>query len=151
MLRISKLTDYGTLVLSQLAAGGTEPASAGQVAALTRIAPPTVSKLLKELARSGLVVSTRGAHGGYALARSPEQITAAEIIDALEGPVSITECSADGSHCDLEAYCRVGRAWQRINLSIRAALDQVTLADLQRRPLPMPVPDLVTHLRAAPN
>ena len=149
MLRMSKLTDYGTLVLSQLAATGAAPA--GLVAAETRIALPTVSKLLKALTRSGLVVSTRGAHGGYALARAPESITAAEIIDALEGPVAITECSADNGACELEAYCRVGRAWQRINLSIREALDHVTLADLQRKPLPMPVPDLVTHLRAAAN
>jgi FeS assembly SUF system regulator len=151
MLRMSKLTDYGTLVLSQLALSGRTPASAVLVASHTRIAVPTVSKLLKALTRSGLVVSTRGAHGGYALARPAEEISAAEIIDALEGPVAITECSANGSTCDLESFCRVGRAWQRINLSIREALEHVTLADLQRRPQPMPTPDLVSHLRAAAN
>lgn len=146
---MSKLTDYGTLVLSQLAANGAAPSSAGAVASTTRIALPTVSKLLKALTRSGLVVSTRGVHGGYALARAPEEITAAEIIDALEGPVAITECSADGGACDLEAWCRVGVAWQRINLSIREALEHVTLADLQRKRQPMPVPDLVSNLRTA--
>jgi len=151
MLRMSKLTDYGTLVLSQLTLGDGEPLPAVAVAGATRIALPTVSKLLKTLTRSGLVVSTRGAHGGYALARPAEEITAAEIIDALEGPVAITECSADGSVCDLESFCRVGHAWQRINLSIRKALEQVTLADLQRRPQPMPVPDLAAPLRANAN
>lgn len=151
MLRMSKLTDYGTLVLSQLASSGTEPASAGVVSTHTHIALPTVSKLLKTLARSGLVVSTRGSQGGYALARAPEDITAAEIIDALEGPVAITECSAIDGACNLEAYCRVGHAWQRINLSIREALQQVTLADLQRKHEPMPVPDLRSHLEAATN
>lgn len=148
---MSKLTDYGTLVLSQLAAGGGTPASAVVVAGKTHIALPTVSKLLKALTRSGLVVSTRGAQGGYALARAAEDITAAEIIDALEGPVAITECSADHSACDIAAWCRVGRAWQRINLSIREALEQVTLADLQIRPDPMPAPDLKAGLETAAN
>jgi FeS assembly SUF system regulator len=151
MLRMSKLTDYGTLVLSQLAAYGAAPASAGVVAGKTHIALPTVSKLLKALTRSGLVVSTRGVQGGYALARPPEDITAAEIIDALEGPVAITQCSADHGACDIAAYCRVGRAWQRINLSIREALQEVTLADLQLKTSPMPAPDLRTSLKTAAN
>ena len=151
MLRLSKLTDYGTLVLSELAARRGEPSSAGVVAGSTHLALPTVSKLLKALTRSGLVVSTRGAQGGYALARAPESITAAEIIDALEGPVAITECSARTGSCDLEAFCLVGGAWQRINLSIREALQQVTLADLKGKPRPMPVPDLRSHFEAPVN
>jgi FeS assembly SUF system regulator len=151
MLRMSKLTDYGTLVLSQLAAAGAEPCSAVVVSGQTRLALPTVSKLLKALTRSGLVVSTRGSHGGYALARPPEAITAAQIIDALEGPVAITECSSDDGSCDLESFCRVGLAWQRINLSIREALQQVTLADLQRERNPLPLPNLRSHLEAAAN
>ena len=150
MLRMSKLTDYGTLVLSHLASSGAEPASAGAVAGQTHLAVPTVSKLLKALTRSGLVVSTRGSHGGYALARSPEDITAAEIIDALEGPVAITECSADNGACTLESYCRVGRAWQRINVGIRKALQEVTLADLQHEQA-LPVPDLKSRLTTAAN
>lgn len=148
---MSKLTDYGTLVLSQLAASGAEPASAGMVADRTHIALPTVSKLLKTLTRSGLVVSTRGSQGGYALARAPEEITAADIIDALEGPVAITECSATDGACTLESWCRVGNAWQRINLSIREALTQITLADLRRDDAPIPAPDLRSHLEAATN
>jgi FeS assembly SUF system regulator len=151
MLRMSKLTDYGTLVLSELAARGHEPSSAGVVAGKTHLALPTVSKLLKALTRSGLVVSTRGAQGGYALARAPERITAAEIIDALEGPVAITECSAQAGSCELEAYCHVGNSWQRINLSIREALQQVTLADLKSKRRPMPIPNLRARLDAQAN
>lgn len=148
MLRISKLTDYGTLVLAHLGAKPDCLASAGHVAEATGLALPTVSKLLKELARAGLVTSERGAHGGYTLARPADAISAAEIIDALEGPVAITECSSPGGACDLEAHCRVGRAWQNINLSIRRALQSVTLADLQHLPQPMPVPDLKTGVSA---
>jgi FeS assembly SUF system regulator len=151
MLRMSKLTDYGTLVLSELAVRREAPSSAGLVAGRTHLALPTVSKLLKALTRSGLVVSKRGAQGGYALARAPETITAAEIIDALEGPVAITECSAKRGSCDLEAFCHVGSAWQRINLSIREALQQVTLADLKVKRRPLPVPDLRSHLNTQVN
>jgi Rrf2 family protein len=88
--------------------------------------------LLKSLGRSGLVTSTRGANGGYQLARDPRDISAADIIDALEGPVSITECSASDSQCEHEGVCSVGGAWQRVNVAIRRALDDVSLNDLLR-------------------
>ena len=132
MLRISKLTDYGTVLLAHLAAEPASVCSAADASAATGIAPPTVSKLFKALAKSGLVTSTRGANGGYQLARSPQAISAADIIDALEGPVSITECSAADSLCAHEKVCSVGGAWQRINVAIRRALDDVTLNDLLR-------------------
>jgi len=138
MLRISKLTDYGTVVLGHLSKTRAERVSASEVAAATGIGLPTVSKLLKTLARAGLVTSTRGAQGGYQLAREAAAISAAQVIDALEGPVSITECSATDSHCDLEAVCNVGGAWQRINVAIRRALDDISLADLARANAPLP-------------
>jgi Rrf2 family protein len=94
-----------------------------------------------------LVVSSRGVQGGYALARPAAAISAAEILDALEGPVAITECSSSTGGCDLESYCRVGTAWQHINHSIRKALEGVSLADLQIRREPLPT--LRTDLRAA--
>ena len=114
MLRISKLTDYGTVVLAELAATPDTVCSAADVAQATGIGLPTVSKLLKRLARADLVLSTRGVNGGYRLAREPREISAADVIDALEGPVSITECSSDDSNCDYEHVCNVGSAWQRI-------------------------------------
>lgn len=137
MLRISKLTDYGTVVLVQLAANAGHVCSATDVASATEIALPTVSKLLKSLARAGLVNSTRGASGGYKLARDPADISAADVIDALEGPVSITECSSSDSHCNFEHVCNVGGAWQRINVAIRHALDGVSLVDLTRTNQPV--------------
>ena len=146
MLRMSKLTDYGTMVLAQLAASDPGWTTAGQVADATHLGQPTVSKLLKALVHAGLVVSTRGVQGGYALARPPASISAAEILDAREGPVAISECSSSSGGCDLESYCRVGTAWQRINHSIRKALESVSLADLQTRREPLPA--LPTDLRA---
>ena len=138
MLRISKLTDYGTVVLAHLAGANGRVCSASEVSEATGIAPPTVSKLLKSLARADLVISTRGANGGYQLARPARDITAASVIDALEGPVSITECSASDSHCDFEDVCNVGNAWQRINVAIRKALEDINLNDLTRANSPVP-------------
>jgi len=138
MLRISRLTDYGTMILVHLAHHG-GVCAATDVAAGTRIALPTVQKLLKSLARARLVASLRGAGGGYRLARPPEAIDAAEIITALEGPLGITECSADESSCELERQCAVSSAWQRIDRAIRSALEEVSLADLaaNRREFPL--------------
>ena len=101
MLRISKLTDYGTVVLAHLAANQATVCSAADVAEATGVAPPTVSKLLKALARADLVTSTRGANGGYRLARPPQDISAADVIDALDGPVSISRALCDVTLNDL--------------------------------------------------
>ena len=131
MLRISKLTDYGTVILATLA--GQTPSvrlTAADVAERTRIGLPTVSKLLKSLQRGGLVASTRGSCGGYQLARPATRITAADILDALEGKLALTECSSQHSHCGIESTCRVGHAWQRVNVAIRRSLEDITLAQL---------------------
>src|SRR5262245_55985543 len=133
MLRMSKLTDYGTMVLAQLAANAGALSTAGQVADATHLGQPTVSKLLKSLVHAGLVVSTRGVQGGYALARPASTISAAEIIDALEGPVALTDCSSSNGGCDLESYCRVGTAWQRIKHSIRQAQESASMDDVKAR------------------
>jgi FeS assembly SUF system regulator len=130
MLRISKLTDYGTMVLACLAARPDVRHTATTVAERTRLGLPTVSKLLKNFHRAGLVTSVRGARGGYQLARPASGISAAEIIDAIEGPVAITECSGDHSACDLESICSTGSAWQSVNLAIRRSLDELSLAQL---------------------
>jgi FeS assembly SUF system regulator len=130
MLRISKLTDYGTVILACLAGEPARLWTAAEVAECTRVGLPTVSKLLKKLQRSGLVTSTRGSHGGYQLARPAVGITAAQILDALEGPFAITECSGKHSTCGLESNCQVGHAWQRVNAAIRRALTDISLAEL---------------------
>ena len=130
MLRISRLTDYATVLLAALASDPARVQTATALAEQTHIAAPTVSKLLKQLQRAGLVVSTRGLHGGYHLARAPAQISAAAILDALEGPVALTDCAAGQGHCEIEESCRVGRVWQRLNLAIRRSLSDVSLAQL---------------------
>lgn len=130
MLRISKLTDYATLILAHLAADAEPRHTAAQIAGDTGLAAPTVSKLLKQLHRSGLVHSTRGLHGGYRLARPAGEITAANILDALEGPVALTECASSASQCCLEQTCRVGHAWQRVNRAIHRSLQEITLLEL---------------------
>lgn len=154
MLRISKLTDYATLILAHLAAAPERRLTAGQIAAETGLAAPTVSKLLKQLHRSGLVQSTRGLHGGYLLARPAGEITAVHILDALEGPVALTECAGSASQCSLEQTCLVGRAWQRVSRAIRRSLQEITLLELAglnvRGDRPSALDRGLTHIEAAP-
>ncbi|HUK02822.1 MAG TPA: SUF system Fe-S cluster assembly regulator [Steroidobacteraceae bacterium] len=130
MLRISKLTDYATVLLGTLAAEPGPLHTAAALAERTHIAAPTVSKLMKQLHRAGLVASTRGLKGGYQLARPATQISAAAILDALEGPLALTDCSVGHGNCCIEESCRVGRSWQRLNQAIRRSLQEVTLAQL---------------------
>ena len=150
MLRISRLTDYATVLLAALASEPQRLQTAAALAEQTRIAAPTVSKLLKQLHRAGLVSSTRGLHGGYQLARPAAQISAAAILDALEGPVALTDCAAGHGNCEIEETCRTGRVWQRLNLAIRRALYDVSLA--QRAGLdaaPARLPSLERDMKAA--
>jgi FeS assembly SUF system regulator len=130
MLRISRLTDYATVILGLLASEPGRMHTATAVAARTRIGAATASKLLKQLHRAGLVTSSRGLHGGYRLARPAHEISAAAILDALEGPLALTDCAAGHGHCGIEETCRVGRGWQRLNLAIRRSLADVSLAQL---------------------
>jgi len=99
----------------------------------------TVQKVLKKLARGKLVISARGPDGGYRLARQPDEINAAEMLDALEGPLAITECSHDDSNCELESNCQVGGAWQKISRAIRAAMTEIRLSDLRDPPDEFPL------------
>lgn len=130
MLRVSKLTDYATVVMTCLVAAGDGVLSAQVLAERAHLEVPTVSKLLKQLAQAGLVTSTRGINGGYRLARVPERITIADIVTAMEGPIGMTECSANAGSCDHEPHCGVRLNWQRINHAIAGALQGVTLADM---------------------
>jgi FeS assembly SUF system regulator len=130
MLRIGKLTDYATVILATLASDSARLMTAAKLSERTHIASPTVAKLLKQLHRAGLVDSVRGTHGGYQLAREPENISAAAILDALEGPIALTECAVGSGQCGIEHTCSVGRAWQRMSLAIRRSLSEVSLAQL---------------------
>lgn len=128
MLRLSKLADYGTQVMTYMAHDQAVH-SASEVAAGLNIAAPTVSKILKMLVRKSLVASVLGAKGGYILARHPAEISIAEIIDAMDGPISITECSGTSS-CIREKVCTTRGNWQRINHIILDALERVNLAEM---------------------
>lgn len=132
MIRITKLTDYGIVLLAHIArTPDWRTRSVRDIAAEAHLPLPTVSKLLKALTRSGLLVSQRGAKGGYALARRPEEITVAQIIAALDGPIAITDCSGDpNGRCEIERLCSVRNNWQRINVAIKDALEGLTLAEM---------------------
>ena len=130
MMRITRLTDYATVILGVLAAEPDRMHTAAALAARTRIRAPTASKLLKQLHHANLVTSSRGLHGGYQLSRPAQEISAAAILDALEGPVALTDCAAGHGQCGIEATCQVGRGWQRLNRAIRRALADVSLAQL---------------------
>jgi FeS assembly SUF system regulator len=131
MLRLSKLTDYGTLAMAHIAHEPQRIHAAAELAAAMGVAAPTASKILKTLARAKLLESVRGAKGGYMLSRPAGEISIAELVDALEGPVALTECSVTaGGLCAIEGSCAVRANWQRINQVIRDALGQMTLADL---------------------
>jgi FeS assembly SUF system regulator len=133
MFRLGKLTDYGTVVMTALAADPEHVHSAQELAATTRVSAPTVSKLLKRLSKNGLVEALRGAHGGYRLARAAEQINMADIVRALEGPIALTQCVEHKGQCSMESDCSTSANWQLINTAIREALEAVTLAQMTSR------------------
>lgn len=135
MLRISRLTDYGIVLLAHLAGerGGTTH-NARELAQRSQLPLPAVSKILKTLTHEGLLVSHRGAKGGYGLAREASGISVAEIIAALEGPIALTECTLGPGHCDQEITCMTRLPWQRINRAIHDALARVSLAELAGAP-----------------
>ena len=131
MLRLSKLTDYGIVLLAQLAREpDASPHNARELAAQTHLPYPVVGKVLKTLAREGILLSQRGSRGGYALARPPAEISVAKIIAALEGPVALTECGLAPGLCEHEPLCGVRSPWEKINRTIATTLDRVSLADL---------------------
>jgi FeS assembly SUF system regulator len=134
MIRITKQTDYGIVLLTHLAAQPGRQYNAPDLAAEVQLPLPTVSKILKLLARERLLLSHRGVKGGYGLARPPQEISMAEIIAVLEGPIAITECEDEHGDCLHEPICHVRSNWQRINAAVRAALAGITLAQLALPP-----------------
>jgi FeS assembly SUF system regulator len=141
MFRLSKLTDYGIVILAELAlsapdgesapAGDPRPSlNARELAEHVDLPLPVVSKVLKALTRAEILDSQRGTKGGYSLARKPEDLTVTDMIAALDGPVALTQCSEGPSICDHEATCAIKSPWQVINDVVQNALASITLADL---------------------
>ena len=133
MLRLSNLADYGVVVMTAAARAAEDGrlASAAQIAQLTTIPAPTVAKLMGHLGRAGLLVSHRGVGGGFALARDPRDISLADIVEAIDGPISLTHCGQPGADCcGIAASCQVKPHWAPVNRAVRHALTGVTLAEL---------------------
>ena len=130
MLRVTKLTDYATVLMTVLAQEAGTVLSASELAARAGLEPSTVAKVMKPLAQSGLAESVRGANGGYRLVRDPESITLADVVEAMEGPLAMTECSIHEGQCGIETSCGVRANWLRVNDVIADALRGVTLAGM---------------------
>jgi FeS assembly SUF system regulator len=133
MLRVTKLTDYATVVLSSLAEAPDRVHNATELAERAHLELPTVSKLLKTLAQAGLVQSYRGSAGGYRLAKPAADISLIQIVEAIEGPLEMTECSGEHSLCEHENHCGVRSKWLRINDVVANALRGVSLAEMMPR------------------
>ena len=135
MIILSKLADYGVIVAAELAADPERQATAAALAAATQLPQATVSKVLKNLAHAGIVAGSRGAAGGYRLARSAESVSVAEVVAAIDGDIGITQCTSHPSAehpatCERTHFCPTRPHWQRINGAVSAALSSVTLADM---------------------
>jgi FeS assembly SUF system regulator len=136
MLRMSKLTDYGLVVLTHMALDGAPTVrTALELARASRVPVPTVAKILKELCRSGLVTSHRGRRGGYSLSRPASEISVASVVEALEGPVALTECSTEVGGCSLEPVCLAKSHWGPISRAIQRTLQKLPLSALGPRPV----------------
>jgi FeS assembly SUF system regulator len=133
VIRLSKLADYGIVIMTHMASGPARHQTAPEIATQAHLPLPMASKILKGLAHAGLLVSHRGAKGGYGLARPAHAISVADIIVALEGPIALTACIEHGpGECDIEALCPARANWQRINRAIREALEGITLLEMAR-------------------
>ncbi len=139
MLRVSKLTDYAVVVLTRLSGNPDDAAvqTSPAIAQLTGVPEPTVAKVLKALGSGGLVISQRGARGGYRLSRPLETISVADVIAAVDGPIALTACVEGGpGGCDVRDICAVKGRWDLVNDSIRAALSAISLADMRDASIP---------------
>ena len=133
MIKVNKLTDYAVLILNHFAAQSLDRVfNASQLASALGLPSPTVSKILKILLKNQLVISYRGAMGGYQLAKPLKCISVAQLIEAMEGRVAVTQCSARAGLCTHEHVCQMRNPWQKINQMVLTLLSQVSLADMQQ-------------------
>ena len=149
MLRVTKLTDYASVVLTVLASDPATVLSASELAERAGLEMPTVAKLLKPLAQAGLVEGFRGANGGYRLAREAAAISLIEIVEAMEGPLGMTECSVHVGQCGIEHSCGARANWRRINDVVADALRGVSLAQMLGPVPPAPRKGIAVQLANA--
>jgi FeS assembly SUF system regulator len=137
MFRLSKMTDYALVLLSALAQNSSGPVAATQLAAKTGLPSPTVAKLLKTMHQAKLLEAERGAQGGYFLAAAPATINLVSVIEAIEGPIAITDCVDESAHpCEFVGQCLHAGRWGRVNAAIRKALAEVSVAEMMREVAP---------------
>jgi FeS assembly SUF system regulator len=134
MIRLSKMADYGIVLLAHLAQSGATTRTARSLAEESGLPLPTTSKLLKRLSRAGVLTAQRGHRGGYVLSQAPRELTVAAMVRALDGPITMTECSDPHCTCELEPTCRVRAPWEKINLAVTHTLTHLTLQDLAGPP-----------------
>lgn len=131
MIRLSKLADYAFVILTQMVSSDRGAWAAADLALKTTLPGPTVAKIMKLLAKGGIVASSRGATGGYHLTAPATEITIARIIEAVDGPIALTACvDAAEPDCAVQTLCPMHGGWDKINRAVRGALTEVTLADL---------------------
>lgn len=131
MMRINKLTDYGIIIMTEIATMGSKKVhTAKEISKRTNIPLPTVTSLLKKLSSEELLTSQRGNQGGYALAESSSTISIATIIESIEGPIALTECSTNECACSYESKCSVEEPWQKINKTVKSALEEIKLNEM---------------------
>jgi FeS assembly SUF system regulator len=130
MLRISRLTDYAFILLAELEEADDDVVPCSTLAEQSPLPLPTVRKVAKKLAAEDLLVSHQGAHGGYELASPPDELSAAEVISAMEGPIAVTVCSEDATECEIADGCPTSQSWKIINAALRATLEGLTLDDM---------------------
>ena len=131
MIRLSRLADYGVVLAGRMATRPDLYHNAMELADATGLPTPTVSKILAALAREGVLLSQPGVKGGYRLSRPAAEISVADIISALDGPIALTLCIEHGPRsCDVESICPNRHGWQRVNEAVRHALHSVSLAEM---------------------
>jgi FeS assembly SUF system regulator len=127
MIILSKLADYGVIIATHLAAFPERQLTAATVADEVQLPRATVAKILKALAHAGLVAATRGAAGGYRLARDPRAISVAQVVAAIDGDIGLTQCSVHVAECTRTDYCPTRPHWAAINRAVEEALAAVSL------------------------
>ena len=130
-MRINKLTDYSIVILTNMVINGDKKMyTAKELSEITDVPLPTVTRILKMLSNKELLDSQQGPQGGYSLTKSAENISVREVIEAMEGPIALTECSDDDCGCAYETSCAVGKPWQKINKAIIDVLQNINLAEM---------------------
>jgi FeS assembly SUF system regulator len=131
MIRLSRLSDYAIVLMCEMASSRDETFSARKLHETTHISQSAIMKILKLLAIDGLVISARGARGGYSIASEPGEISILDIVKAIDGPVSVTLCTHNTTDepCAFEAHCAAKSGWGMVNLALQDTLSRFSIAD----------------------